>query len=64
MPTFSVSDLQALARRVLEAAGTPAADAEIVSKELSEANAVGHDSHGVMRLMQYVQFIEDGFVKL
>ena len=64
MPTFSVSDLQALALKILEAAGVPAADAGIVSKELSEANAVGHDSHGVMRLMQYVQMIDDGFVKL
>ena len=64
MPTFSVSDLQALSLKVLEAAGVPAGDAEVVSKELSEANAVGHDSHGVMRLMQYVQFIDDGFVKL
>ena len=64
MPVFSVSDLQTLAARVLESAGTPAGDAEIVSRELSEANAVGHDSHGVMRLMQYVQMIDDGFVRL
>ena len=64
MPVFSVLDHQTLAQRVLESAGVPNVDAEIVSKELSEANAVGHDSHGVMRLMQYVQFIDDGFVKL
>ena len=64
MPVFSVSDLQSIAFRILKSAGTPTGDAEIVSKELSEANAVGHDSHGVMRLIQYVQMIDDGFVQL
>src|SRR5690606_9216791 len=49
--------------RILSAAGIPAADAAIVADELRNANLVGHDSHGVMRLMQYVQLIDDGFCR-
>lgn len=64
MPVFSITDLQSIASRILKSAGTPDDDAEIVSRELSEANAVGHDSHGVMRLMQYIQMIDDGYVRL
>lgn len=55
--------LFSLSTRILEAAGVPAADAAIVADELRGANLVGHDSHGVMRLMQYVQMIQDGAVR-
>lgn len=64
MPNFTVDALRNIANRVLTAAGVPAHDADVVSLELSEANAVGHDSHGVMRLVQYIQMIDDGYVKL
>ena len=63
MPRFTVSQLFELAQRILVGAGVPEADAIVVAEELSEANLVGHDSHGVMRLMQYVDFIRDGHVK-
>ena len=64
MPNFSVEALRDIANRVLTAAGVPEHDADVVSLELSEANAVGHDSHRVMRLVQYIQMIDDGYVKL
>ncbi|CAK9019586.1 Glycerol kinase (ATP:glycerol 3-phosphotransferase) (Glycerokinase) (GK), partial [Durusdinium trenchii] len=63
MPILNANQLKQLGGRILEAAGVSPADAEIVASELAEANLVGHDSHGVMRLMQYVQMIEEGFVK-
>lgn len=62
MPVFSVNRLRDIAEKVLIAAAVPADDAAVVATELSEANAVGHDSHGVMRLMQYLDAIEQGFV--
>ena len=37
--------------------------ARIVAEELRQANLVGHDSHGVMRLMQYVANINDGHIR-
>lgn len=63
MPTLNSDQLYALAARILQAAGVSETDAAIVADELRSANLVGHDSHGVMRLMQYVQMIQDGAVR-
>jgi uncharacterized oxidoreductase len=63
MPVFTIRTLHDLAVRILTAAGTPPDEAEVVAQELAEANAVGHDSHGVMRLMQYVDGIEKQFIR-
>ena len=64
MPVLTHSQLITLATRILGGAGVSATDAAIVGHELADANLVGHDSHGVMRLVQYVQMIHDGHVKL
>ncbi len=60
MPTFSASHLIAIGCRLLEAAGVPAETARLVSRSLVEGNLTGHDSHGVIRLAQYVRAIERG----
>ncbi|MEW4490775.1 Ldh family oxidoreductase [Thalassoglobus sp. JC818] len=64
MPVLNQSQLFDVANTLLSGAGVPAEDAKIVAQELSDANIVGHDSHGIMRLMQYVDFIRDGHVKI
>ena len=63
MPNFSADQLEIIAVRVLEGAGAGAEDARVVARELKAANLVGHDSHGVMRLMQYVDYIEKGVIR-
>lgn len=63
MPIFSADQLYRLANGVLTAAGVPPEDAAVVATELRDANLVGHDSHGVMRLMQYVDSMRQGFIK-
>lgn len=60
---LNADQLFSLAERILTAAGAPESDAKAVASDLSESNLLGHDSHGVMRLMQYVQFIHDGHIK-
>ena len=55
-------DLVSLATRVLTAAGARPVDAAVVAEDLCGSNLRGHDSHGVMRLVQYAGFIADGFV--
>lgn len=60
---LNAKELFVLAERILTAAGAPEPDARAVASDLSESNLLGHDSHGVMRLMQYVQFIRDGHIK-
>lgn len=63
MSTFQYSHLLELGRQILTAAGVSDEDAVIIAQELADANVVGHDSHGVMRLVQYVEFIRDGYAK-
>ncbi|WP_437203677.1 Ldh family oxidoreductase [Planctomicrobium sp. SH664] len=64
MPTFQHDQLFRLAQDILVGAGASVEDAATVASELADANIVGHDSHGVMRLNQYVDFVRDGHVKL
>src|SRR5215471_11353436 len=63
MPTFSAQQLTTLSQSMFEAAGVPAADAAVVARSLVDANLCGHDSHGVMRVPQYVDFIRKGTYK-
>ncbi len=63
MPTFQHAQLLEMGRQILTGAGVSEAEADIVASELADANLVGHDSHGVMRLVQYVEFIRDGYAK-
>ena len=63
MPTFNAEQLHEIGYQILQGAGVSAEEADIVATELRDANMVGHDSHGVMRLMQYVDYIEQGFIK-
>lgn len=51
--------IQKMASSILSCVGAPAQHAEVVSKHLSEANLAGHDSHGFIRVPQYVKEIRD-----
>lgn len=64
MPTFTADALFTLSSRMFQAAGVPKADAEVVAKSLVDANLCGHDSHGVMRVPQYIEFIKKGTYKV
>jgi uncharacterized oxidoreductase len=48
------------ATSLFTAAAVPAVDAGIVARSLIGANLRGHDSHGVMRIPQYVSFLQRG----
>ena len=63
MPTLSAATLVPIARSLFEAAGVPADDAATVARSLVDANLCGHDSHGVMRVPQYVEFLRKGTYK-
>ncbi|QJW99816.1 Ldh family oxidoreductase [Frigoriglobus tundricola] len=63
MPTFSAAQLVTLSQSLFEAVGVPGADAAVVARSLVDANLCGHDSHGVMRAPQYVEFIRKGTYK-
>jgi uncharacterized oxidoreductase len=57
MPLFRAPELTAFVTRIFQAAGVPADEAQTVSISLVGANLRGHDSHGVMRVPQYIDFV-------
>ncbi len=63
MPTFDVPQLEEISVRILQGAGASEDEARIVARELAGANLVGHDSHGILRLKQYVDYIEQGYIR-
>ena len=60
MPTLSAAQLRKLSAETLRAAGAIAEEAEIVADALVEANLEGHDSHGIVRVPEYVGWMEEG----
>jgi uncharacterized oxidoreductase len=60
VPTFPVETLLPFARSIFEASGVPADEAAIVAGSLVDANLCGHDSHGLIRIPQYVRAISEG----
>jgi uncharacterized oxidoreductase len=63
MPTFTPEHLTDIASGVLASAGVPADEAQVIARSLVASNLLGHDSHGVLRLPQYLGMIRDGTVK-
>lgn len=62
MPQFSSSVLEQYGRDVFTAAGSPHDIADAVACSLVLADLSGHPSHGVMRIPDYVTYIEEGLV--
>ncbi|WP_339907743.1 Ldh family oxidoreductase [Symmachiella dynata] len=60
MPIYSATTLQQFATQLFQAAGVPSEEAAIVAASLVEANLRGHDSHGVMRIRDYVRQLRIG----
>ena len=60
MPTLAAPDLSTFARSLFEAGGVPADEAATIASGLVGANLCGHDSHGVIRVIQYLQFLGEG----
>lgn len=62
MPRIAADELESLAINVLSSAGATEDEASIVAQHLVLANLSGHDSHGVIRLPQYVDEIRRGLI--
>lgn len=63
MPTIRADALTEFTVRIFEAVGVPTEESRIVADGLVGANLRGHDSHGVMRVPQYVGFVKDDVYK-
>jgi uncharacterized oxidoreductase len=54
--------LRELAATILAAAGSSPDEAQTVAARLVDANLTGHDSHGAIRVPQYVAQVQDGTI--
>jgi uncharacterized oxidoreductase len=55
--------LRDFARGLFVAGGVTGDEAGIVAASLVDANLAGHDSHGVIRIPQYLQYLSSGHLK-
>ena len=62
MPTIDPGALEATGTRIFAAMGAPDGDAAWIASLLVRANLRGHDSHGVIRIPQYWQWVKKGEV--
>ncbi|MBK96600.1 MAG: malate/lactate/ureidoglycolate dehydrogenase [Planctomycetaceae bacterium] len=56
---FQAELLIDLTRRIFQAVGSNDAEAEVVAQRLVNANLSGHDSHGVIRIPTYINWIRE-----
>jgi uncharacterized oxidoreductase len=63
VPTFPADQLTSFAEALFRASGVPEDEAVRVARSLVDANLCGHDSHGLIRVVQYVDAIRDGRLK-
>lgn len=61
--TIPAQALEAYVVRIFEAAGCDPAEAARIGHHLVSANLAGHDSHGVLRVPRYVEWLRDGKVR-
>ena len=62
MPTLMGEQLEAIAFHLFCAAGAPESHSRIVAQHLMENNLMGHDSHGFIRIIQYIRQIREGII--
>jgi len=62
MPTLKGEQLEKICFHLLCAAGTPEDHSRIVAQHLAENNLAGHDSHGFIRIIQYIRQIKEGVI--
>ncbi|MEO2088300.1 MAG: Ldh family oxidoreductase [Gemmataceae bacterium] len=60
MPILPHAPLADFARALFVATGVPEASARLVADSLVDSNLCGHDSHGVMRVPQYIGYLKSG----
>jgi len=62
MPKIPAARLTEIGEALLVAAGAPLAEAEIVMRHCTNANLVGHDSHGIIAIPTYIDRIKAGHI--
>jgi uncharacterized oxidoreductase len=61
--TVEASRLTELVAAIMRGAGCAAPEAQTIARRLVESNLVGHDSHGVLRVGKYLEWMQEGWVR-
>ncbi|HEY5366157.1 MAG TPA: malate/lactate/ureidoglycolate dehydrogenase [Casimicrobiaceae bacterium] len=62
MRTLKADNLIAVVTTVMQAGGSLPAEARTIARRLVESNLVGHDSHGVLRVSKYLEWVHEGWL--
>jgi len=62
MPTLKGEQLEKITFHLFCAAVAPEEHSRIVAQHLAENNLAGHDSHGLIRVIQYIRQIKEGVI--
>ena len=62
MPLLTPSRIVDITGALLQKCGASESHAAIVAEHLADSNLTGHDSHGFIRVMQYLREISDGVI--
>jgi uncharacterized oxidoreductase len=63
MPILNPEELRRIGREIYERVGATPEEAQTVADLLVASNLAGHDSHGVVRIPQYVKDVENGQIQ-
>ncbi|CAG0981093.1 L-2-hydroxycarboxylate dehydrogenase (NAD+) [Burkholderiales bacterium] len=63
MKTVSAAKLADLVAAIMHGAGSSHDEARAIARRLVDSNLVGHDSHGVLRVGKYLEWVRDGTLK-
>ena len=63
MKIVSAARLTGLVSAIMQAAGCSVEESRTVARRLVDSNLVGHDSHGVIRVGKYLEWMHAGWLK-
>ena len=63
MRTVAASKLVELVAAIMSGGGCDAHEATMVARRLVDSNLVGHDSHGVIRVGKYLEWMRNGWLR-
>jgi len=63
MKTIPAESLTNLVAAIMQGGGCNPDEARTVARRLVDSNLVGHDSHGVLRVGKYLEWVRTGWLK-
>jgi uncharacterized oxidoreductase len=63
MRTVPAERLTRLVAAIMAQGGSSAPEARAIARRLVDANLVGHDSHGVIRVAKYLEWVREGWLR-